>query len=149
MAASKNESKLIAKIHKQVPCYHLKNNNPFTAGIPDVFYSGDKGDLWVEYKWVAELPARDTTIVPIELSALQSAWLNCRYQEGRQVAVIVGCDRGCLLLVHKEWDKPITRKEFVENLKPLSHAVDYITRTVGAETNAADYLVKKSRGNCG
>lgn len=37
------------------------------------------------------------------LSRLQQQWLHDRYQEGRNVAVIVGCQNGSVLLRHMAW----------------------------------------------
>ena len=64
--SSKPETTFITSIHKKLPeppPYHEKNNNPFNSGTPDVFYSGNEGDLWVEYKFMKELPKRPTTLV--------------------------------------------------------------------------------------
>ena len=68
--------------------YFEKMNNPFRAGTADFWYSGKKGDLWIEYKYIPKIPTR-TTILP-DLSARQLKWLNDREAEGRSVEVIVG-----------------------------------------------------------
>ena len=89
------ENTFIASVHKFLPreLYRQKNHNQFNGGIADVWYSGDKADLWVEYKFVV-LPKRDLTVVPINLEPLQRAWLTSRHAEGRNVGVIVGCKEG-------------------------------------------------------
>ena len=76
---SKPETLLIHRIHSRItPKLHRqKQNNAFTSGIPDVWYSGTKADLWVEYKY------GDNTLSP-----LQKLWLQRRHAEGRNLAVI-------------------------------------------------------------
>lgn len=80
--------------------YKWKISDRFTAGIPDAYYSGAKGDLWIEYKFVQKMP---TKVTP-NLSALQQKWLNDRLQQGRNVAVIVGSPKGAIVLTHGAWN---------------------------------------------
>lgn len=89
------ENTFIASVHKFLPreLYRQKNHNQYNGGIADVWYSGPKADLWVEYKFEV-LPKRDDTIVPIDLSPLQREWLTSRHGEGRNVGVVVGCKEG-------------------------------------------------------
>ncbi len=94
--SSKPESTFIRSVHKHLPLvYHEKMNNPFRGGTPDVWYSGDLGDLWVEYKFLPHVPKR--TFTPA-LSPLQEHWLKCRYSENRRVAVVVGTPEGGYIL---------------------------------------------------
>lgn len=95
--AVKPENNFIGKIHKRLPAaiYRMKTNNPYVAGIPDCYYSGVDGDLWVEYKFVAKIPKNG--MVKIALSALQRQWLEGREREGRNVAVIVGSPEGAVI----------------------------------------------------
>jgi hypothetical protein len=92
----------------------MKNNNPYIGGIPDVWYSNETGDLWVEYKYLPSVPKRGS--VRINLSALQIQWLKERYAEGRNVAVIVGCPLGGVLFKHLEWEEVVTPQQFAKKL---------------------------------
>lgn len=96
------ESTFTRKVNNCLPgdVYKWKISDRFTAGIPDSYYSGDKADLWVEYKWVKKLPK----LVKPKLSQLQRLWLNARLSEGRNVAVIVGSPQGCVLLLEGAWN---------------------------------------------
>jgi hypothetical protein len=68
-------------------------HNPYRGGTFDDWYSGDKADIWVEYKWEDN-----------PLSALQEEWGKARYKEGRRVYVIHGYkDRGALYKTPKSW----------------------------------------------
>lgn len=113
--SQKPESTFIASIHKLLPpkLYRMKNHNAYNGGIPDVWYSGIDADLWVEYKFIVE-PKQDSTVVKIDLSELQKAWLKGRHYEGRRVAVIVGHAAGGVWLPELDWDRTFTKRSFVE-----------------------------------
>lgn len=108
------ENTFIVGVHKYLDesVYRMKNNNVYTGGIPDVWYSGVIRDLWVEYKFVV-VPKRDTTLVVPNLSALQKKWLRERHKEGRNVAVIIGCKEGATILRDPAtWESGVTAAAF-------------------------------------
>ena len=70
----------------------MKNHNEFIGGIPDVWYSGNLSDLWVEYKYLPISTPRKV-VIP-DLSVKQLHWIKCRRTEGRSVWVIVGYKHG-------------------------------------------------------
>lgn len=133
--ASKPETTFIASIHKKLPDpapYHEKQNNPFSSGTPDVYYSGTRGELWVEYKFIKTLPTRPTTIVTPDLSAAQKRWLGNRLDEGRNVAVILGIGpKHGVLYREREWLLPLTKQELEANLRTRQELADWIKATVG------------------
>ncbi len=113
----KPENTFRVSVHSHLPrdLYHVKMNNPFSGGIPDDYYSGSKTDLWIEYKFIPKItPA--LCALP-DLSALQLDWLNGRYEEGRNVAVIVGCKEGGVLYRDKEWETLKAPDEFKQLLQ--------------------------------
>ena len=97
--AKMNEQQFISKVHKKLPklIYRVKFSDKFTAGVPDVWYSGDFGDLWVEYKY-QEVPGHKP-----KLSDLQKSWLLERHLEGRSVACVVGTPSGIIAYEGAEW----------------------------------------------
>ena len=107
------ENTFIASVHRHLPVdlYHMKNHNQYNGGIPDVWYSGPAGDLWIEYKFIA-VPKRDDTNIIINLSELQKNWLRSRFSEGRKVAVVVGCKEGGVWFDGVSWDYTYTAKDF-------------------------------------
>lgn len=130
------ESKFIKTVHRYVPdgVYWMKNHNQYLGGVPDVWYSGDKADLWIEYKFIV-VPARGETIIDVRdlLSALQKKWLFDRLLEGRNVAVIVGCEAGGVWFDKLSWAVPITTKEFNHRLvdrKTLAKSIYDATTTI-------------------
>lgn len=84
----KPETQAIYKIHSFISkeVYHQKMSNPLLAGVPDVWYSGNKADLWVEYKRTDLVTHK--AVIPSKLSKLQQNWLSKRKAEGRNVACI-------------------------------------------------------------
>lgn len=85
-------SKLLKHVYHQSMAYTVAN------GTPDQYYDYDRrftkswpayqtADWWVEYKWLDAPPQR--LLVP-KLTDLQAAWLNRRWDNGRNAAVVVG-----------------------------------------------------------
>ena len=111
------ENTFIQGVHRHLPTdlYRMKNHNQYNGGIPDVWYSGPAGDLWIEYKFNA-LPKRRDTLVAINLSELQKDWLRCRHAEGRSVGVVVGCKEGGVWFPGLSWEPEITAEEFRERI---------------------------------
>lgn len=129
--ALKPESKFIQKINKLVTGYKVKLNVQFNNGIPDCYYSGDKGEAWIEYKWVPKLPVRAGTEVHIDLSPGQLLWLHGRCKEGRNIAVIVGSPEGCVVLTDCRWEKPVSAEQFRNLMVSPADASVWINRHVG------------------
>lgn len=110
---AKPESTFIGSVHKHLPAslYRIKNNNMYNSGQPDCWYSGNKSDLWVEYKFVV-VPKLDLTLIIPSLSELQRNWLVSRHDEGRKVAVIIGCKEGGVWLPGIAWNRNFSAGEF-------------------------------------
>lgn len=126
----KPENTFIAGVHKYLPHdapYHEKMANPYRGGTPDVWYSGDKSDLWIEYKYIEKLPVK--VPIKIDLSQLQVLWLCNRHNEGRNLAVVIGTPEGCLLLTNLEWERSdITSTEFKERCMSRKDLAAWILR---------------------
>jgi hypothetical protein len=103
----KPETVFYTAVHRLLPrALHVeKMNNPYRGGTADMWYSGNLRDLWVEYKWLPRAPRKE--FIP-DLSALQLKWLRERHGEGRNVAVIIGCPTGVMLLRDLDWESPIS-----------------------------------------
>lgn len=129
--SSKPETTFIQSIHRHLPkeVYREKMANPYRGGTPDVWYSGNKRDLWVEYKFIPKLAVR----VPnkIELSELQRLWLEARQAEGRNVAVIVGHPGGGIVLF-SPFPREIDTETILQNTLTRTRLADWIyARTHG------------------
>lgn len=108
--ASKPETLFIRKVHRHLPAnlHHEKMHNAYRGGTPDVWYSGDRADMWVEYKWLATLPKGAPVRVYSQLSHLQMLWLAMRLNEGRNVCVVLGSPEGMWIYENGAWLNNLT-----------------------------------------
>ena len=125
------ENTFIGSVHRHLPAelYHMKNHNQYNGGIPDVWYSGPAGDLWVEYKFVV-LPKRENTVLTINLSELQKNWLRSRQNEGRAVGVIVGSKDGGVWFPGTSWGGDYTAGEFRTSIESRQNLAATIVKIV-------------------
>lgn len=95
-----NEHSFVKAVHKHLhpEVYRWKINDRFTGGVPDAFYAGPAGILFVEYKFIAKLPVRGDAI-PTGLSSLQIQWLTRMASYEVPSLVIIGTqNEGVLIL---------------------------------------------------
>ena len=131
MGATKPENSFIRGVHKYLPkTYAEKMNNPWRSGTADVWYSGDRGDLWVEYKYIERIP-RSAEILP-DLTPRQKRWLNNRFDEGRNVAVVLGTPSGGVIYRNKEWMRPLDNETLSGLIVPRDEIARWIFSQVGA-----------------
>lgn len=128
---AKPETTFTTGVHKYLPreVYRMKNNNPYNSGIPDVWYSADLSDMWVEYKFLPSVPQRGIVDAKrVGLSALQSAWLAGRHKEHRNVAVIVGVPGGGVIMRDLEWEVGLSPAEFKARIQPRPALANWIAQ---------------------
>lgn len=108
----KPENRFITSVHNRVPdsVYREKMHNPYRGGTFDVWYSGSKTDLWIEYKYIERIQKKGL-VVPA-LSALQLDWGTNRFWEGRNVYVILGCPEGGVVYSPHQWEEGVSVEEF-------------------------------------
>ena len=126
-----NEHGFVRAVHKKLPTnlYKWKIHDSYTNGVPDAMYAGKKAILFVEYKYVPKLPAKNSSPVKINLSGLQLQWLNNFVDLGHNVAVIVGTeDKNALILKEKQWGKTILKAEFIQKSIKIKEIPDYILK---------------------
>ena len=113
----KPETRFIQRINRLLPLlrgnnsgagmiHYEKMNNPYRSGTADSWYSGEGGDLWVEWKFVDKIP-RSINAQRL-LRPMQTVWLNGRLAEGRKVVVIIGCEEGGVILENGEWNEIVS-----------------------------------------
>jgi hypothetical protein len=131
--ARKPENQFAASVHKYLPrdLYKLKMNNPYTSGVADWWFSGRRADLWIEYKYISEIPKRNTTMIIPALSELQRKWVTERRAEGRNVMVIVGCPEGGVVFeTPNRWNEGIDAGCFRGWAEERRSLADFITAQV-------------------
>jgi hypothetical protein len=147
--ATKPENQFRSSVHRYISkrVYQEKTNNTYRGGIPDDYYesNGKPGSLWVEYKYTPKIQ-RELCLTAKhakpKLSALQEEWLDRAYRNGQQVAVIIGCPKGGVILTDREWLKPITAEDFEANLKSRQELMAWIEDMV-----TKDGYKRRSVGN--
>ena len=111
-----NEHSFIKTIHKKLApeVYKWKIHDTYTGGVPDAFYAGPSGILFVEYKYIKKLPVKKSTPVRTSLTKLQALWLNTMEKNGVKVALIIGSpNKNCIKL--SDFCRPISKIEFNNN----------------------------------
>jgi len=93
-----NEHSFIKAIHRKLPkdIYRWKVSDRFTGGVPDCYYEGSKGALWIEYKYLKSLPKRTTTPINPGVSKLQLAWLERAERNGVNTMLAAGYPCGSI-----------------------------------------------------
>ncbi|MDQ3273755.1 MAG: hypothetical protein M3Q39_01665 [Actinomycetota bacterium] len=130
--AAKPESTYTQSINRQKvlkETYYEKTNNPFRSGIADMWYSGERGDLWVEYKYEPSLP-KIKEYRP-DLSPRQVKWLGDRHDEGRKVAVILGLPEGGVIYTDKSWLLEFKQAELLARSLSRPEIAQWIFEQVG------------------
>lgn len=126
--ARKPENTFIAAVHKLLPTkeepHREKMSNPFLSGTADVWYSGTLADLWIEFKYIPKLPV--AAMISPDCSPLQLEWLEGRYLEGRNVAVVLGSPEGSVIYRCMDWTVPITPAQFRERCLSKQELADWI-----------------------
>jgi len=143
--AAKPETTFIRNVHKHLDAlgtYHEKMNNPFLGGTADVWYSGRKGDLWVEYKYIPKTPRSDT-ILP-NLSERQKKWLGDRHNEGRNVVVVLGVGTKAKIYRYGKWLEPQSDTEINEYLITREELAGWIYNQTGSSPSCASTLLPPS-----
>jgi hypothetical protein len=126
-----NEHGFIKAVHRHLSpeVYRWKIHDTYTGGVPDAFYMGPAGSLWVEYKYV-KLPKRDTTVVTFGLSMLQISWLTKAQMCGQLVAVIVGFERSAVVVTNPRFFKNKIKRELQEEAISFQQTASWIERHV-------------------
>lgn len=132
--AVKPENTFRAGVHRhldKVAIHQEKMSNPYSSGTADDWYSGAGGDLWVEYKFIPRQPQRGSVKIAKLFSALQLKWLSDRHREGRNIAVIIGCPSGGLILRDLDWElESVTVEYFTARLRSRTELAEWISEQV-------------------
>lgn len=108
-----NEHSFIKAIHKKLTpeVYRWKIHDTYTGGVPDAFYAGPANILFVEYKYIKQLPVKDSTPVKTSLTKLQAAWLETMQKNGVSVALIIGSPNN-ICIKTSDFFSPISKIDF-------------------------------------
>ena len=133
-----NEHGYIRAVHRQLakitPADFIawKIHDPYQSGVPDAYYAGESGVLWVEYKWLPAIPKRATTAVDLcnpdrFLTLLQQDWLSKLHRKNIRIAVILGTPNGGVIREGMAWTTPLYREDFENECQAHKLVAAYIT----------------------
>ena len=136
-----NESSFIKSIHRYLPSDLLtwKINDTFAGGVPDAFYAGNGGLLFVEYKYRPKFPARGSSLMGFGLRPQQVEWLNNLKSRGINTAVMAGCQD--LVLITSTYDTllTVTKDQFIKQTDlTRKHAAEWIAKSCSEVNNVKE-----------
>ena len=122
-----NEHGFIRSIHNKLPSevYRWKIHDGYTSGVPDVMYAGPAGVLFVEYKYLKNLPKKDSTLIRTCLTPIQAAWLE-RMKHCAPVALMIGNNTKVLILTNNFYTQ-MTKMHYNEASTTKDGAAKWIT----------------------
>jgi len=100
-----NEHGFIRGVHTSLATPGLriwKIRDQYQGGVPDAFYCGGAGTLWIEYKYVPSFPVRLATPIKTILSELQIGWLESLRAASESAWLVVGI--GKLIYINQNHD---------------------------------------------
>ncbi len=126
-----NEHSFIKSVHRYLSpdVFKWKIHDTYTGGVPDSFYAGPAGILFVEYKYIKKLPARNDTLLRTSLSPLQIQWLNKMVDFNQRAAVVIGCEESAIILLEKQWTTNISKSYYMEHAVPRKDIASWIQTT--------------------
>jgi hypothetical protein len=124
-----NEHGFIKAVHRHLSpeVYRWKIHDTYTGGVPDAFYCGPAGSLWVEYKYI-KLPKRKTTVVNFGLSELQQIWLTQVAYFGQTTILAVGWEQSAQVFYGPHIHKSATQDELVDNSLSFKELASLVTQ---------------------
>lgn len=131
-----NEHGYIEAVNKKVTATNIwKICDKFQAGIPDCHYEGLYRDWWIEYKFIAEFPKRECTLIDPSkmLTALQKYWIERRLKIRQDVWVVVGSPKGGVIFKDLDWKTPLTSADFLSRAKDKSEIAKAISDTINQQ----------------
>ena len=127
------EHSFVRAVHRQLPLgiKIWKIIDDFHNGVSDALYFGTEGRLlFVEYKFVKELPVRDTTgVAKTQLPPLQREWMRDLVTRKVPAVVIVGSQSpkgGVWISDPKEVSRGLKKSEFLDRLESVKELATHI-----------------------
>ncbi len=137
-----NESEWMKRVNKKVKCIHLRIVVTNVVGLPDAYYAGPNGTLWIEYKKTGHkrlIMDLDSLVRPAQLR-----WLTLFNASNQKTWVVVRNDDAFYIIkdLQEYTDKPI----IFQDLQPYDVAAlaQEIDDTVGIFENCPWIARKRS-----
>jgi hypothetical protein len=105
------------------------------SGVPDRYYDGPGGDMWVEYKYIAhypeELDLTDLSRRP-SVSRLQDKWITRRWHNGHNAFVVLGVESEAVIFTGLTWKLKYPEAQLRAISIPVSQVAEWIHNFTGA-----------------
>lgn len=99
MIESDYTSRVHSKLSANIKAWKIRDD--FQGGVPDAYYMHLKPDtdcpqpMFIEYKFLQKLPAKDSTVIKPDLSKLQIKWLeDIIKSKSAKARVVIGAKMG-------------------------------------------------------
>ena len=119
---------------------HLRQDRPdiyatkltvlFHDGMPDCLYDGPGGNLWVEYKWLPNVPSRAKAS---GLTKLQDQWLERSWRNGTRTWLAVGAPKVLAVRRKAPYREPFKRSDFESCPSPAKRMAFLISQAMQKE----------------
>lgn len=126
-----NEHSFIKAVHRSLPSeiYRWKIHDTYTGGVPDAFYAGPAGMIFIEYKYIKALPKKPETPIKNTLSTLQAVWLTRMHNFGHTVAAVIGVGNNVIVLGEAElWQQDVSQDWYNTNKMTRAEYSLWLTR---------------------
>jgi hypothetical protein len=90
MSESAAVATFLARVKDLQPRAHVQRlEDKFSVGIPDMNICYAYGERWIEAKWIADWPKRESTGVRVPFKIEQPLWAKQRFEAGGDVRVLL------------------------------------------------------------
>jgi len=123
------EREFIAKIHKALDnnIYKWKIHDAYHGGVPDAYYSGPAGCMFIEYKYHRKMPVRTTSKIATKTSSQQKLWLQRAIDHNVLAYLVIGVE-DLILMTQDVQREFFTVEEFKDNACTFDEFIDKLTK---------------------
>jgi len=122
-----NEHSFIRSIHTNISSelFVWKIADKYQGGVPDTYYSGPSGYMYIEYKYIQNIPKRSTTKIKVALTELQRSWLRRAQSHNHLAYTVIGSPAGVYIITDPDLVY-VTQKDLVCKSIPRKIFIDRI-----------------------
>ena len=122
-----NEHSFIRSIHTDMSpdVFVWKIADKYQGGVPDTYYSGPSGYMYIEYKYIQNIPKRATTKVKVALTELQRTWLRRAQSHNHLTYTVIGSPAGVYIIADPDL-MYVTQEKLIAHSIPKKFFVNRI-----------------------
>lgn len=124
-----NEHSFIRSIHTNISSdvFVWKIADKYQGGVPDTWYSGPSGYMFIEYKYIKNIPKRPTTQIKIALTELQRTWLRTAISHNHLAYIVLGSPAGVYITQDPDL-KHVIQEQLISQSIPKKNFISRIER---------------------